>query len=252
MHIKVKDLKIEYSQLGKGDNLLLLHGWGGNIESLRGLQEILAKHYKVTNISLPGFAGSEAPKSTWSLKDYSLFLEELILTLGLKKPIVAGHSYGGKIAIKLALEFPQLISALILINASGIKPKNSLKKSIFGIGSKVAKVLGSPLPSGLKQKIKSFGYKYIVREQDYLKSGSLRETFKKIVNEHYNEELKTINIPTLIIWSEKDTYVPVWMGVKMRELIPNSRFIMVENETHGLPLKDPTLTAELIRNYLKN
>ncbi len=250
MEIKIKGLKIEYSQMGEGEDLLLLHGWGGSIESLKGLQNELSKKYKVTNISLPGFGQSEAPKISWSLKDYSLFLEELILELKLKRPILAGHSYGGKISIKLALEFPELISKLILINTSGIKPKNTLKKTIFGLGSKVAKVLGSPLPTRIKNKIKELGYRYIVREHDYLKSGSLKETFKKIVNEHYFEELKTIKIPTLIIWSEKDSYVPVWMGVKMRNLIPNSKFIMVENQTHGLPIKNPKLVAEFIISYL--
>ncbi len=250
MNTKIRNLNIEYTQKGSGEDLLLLHGWGGSIDSLSALQETLSRSYKVTNISLPGFGTSEAPSSTWSLKDYSLFLEELILILKLKRPIIAGHSFGGKISIKFALEFPNLLSKLILINTSGIKPKNTVKKFIFGVGSKIIKLVAKPLPSKFKSKIKEFGYKYIVRERDYLNAGALKGTLKKVLGEHFDEELKLIKTPTLIIWGEFDSYVPVWMGVKIRNLIPNSKFIMVENETHALPIKNPKLVAEFIHTHL--
>ncbi len=231
--MKVKGLEIEKTTKGNGQDILLLHGWGGNIESLHGLQEQLAnKGYRVTNVSLPGFGKSEVPSEPWFMKDYALFIEELILGLKLKKPILVGHSFGGKVGIKMVLEFPYLISKLILINASGIKPKNSLKKLVFGT---VSKILGPILP----RKLKDFGYKYIVGETDYMNSGNMKETFKNIVNEHFDVELSQIDVPTQIIWSEKDTYVPLWMGERLHSLIPHSSFEIVREATHGLPLTDP-------------
>jgi len=244
----INGLKIDYSQKGNGEDLLLLHGWGGSIESLAPLQEELSKFYKVTNISLPGFGESEAPEKAWELKDYALFLEDLILKLKLKRPTVVAHSFGGKISIKFALEFPELISRLVLVAASGIKPKNSVKKFIFGAAAKTFGLLTSLLPKKSKEKAKEFFYKYIVRERDYLNAGALKETFKKIVNEHFDQELTQIKVPTFIIWGEKDTYVPIWMGVRMRTLIPNSRLEMIEGETHGLPIHNPKLVAKLILN----
>lgn len=241
----IKELEIEYEQIGKGHDVLLLHGWGGNIQSLKGVQELLAaRKYRVTNISLPGFGNSEAPKGAWDLKDYVLFLEELILTLKLKRATVVGHSFGGKVSIKLAAECPDLISKLVLVNSSGIKPKNSLKKSVFGVFSKV---FGPIIP----KKLKSLGYRYVVGETDYINSGVLKETFKKIVNQHVDDDATQIATPTFIIWSEKDTYVPLWMGKRLNLLIPDSLLEVVEGATHGLPLTDPQKVSSLIDNFLK-
>ncbi|MBN1915758.1 alpha/beta hydrolase [Candidatus Dojkabacteria bacterium] len=252
MFTKASGLKIEYSKTGKGGNVLLLHGWGGNIESLSPLQEILSKKgFSVVNISLPGFGKSETPHKPWTLKDYAVFLEELILMLRLKRPILIGHSFGGKISTRFVLEFPNMISRLILINASGIKPKNNLKKNVLAVATEIFKVFASIFPAKSRERIKNFYYRYVVRETDYLKSEGLKETFKKVINEHFDQELKLIKVPTFIIWSEKDTYVPLWMGVKMRNLIPNSKLEMVENETHGLPLQKPKFTADLIDKYLQ-
>lgn len=248
MFTKIGDLTIEFLQKGKGKDILLLHGWGGNLESLSALQSELSKRNRVTNISLPGFGKSKAPERPWSLRDYALFLEEIVLKLKLKRPTLVGHSFGGKISLKFALEFPELISEIILLSPSGIKPKNSLKKTIFGTGAKIFGFLTSVLPGKIRVKVRKGFYKYAVRETDYLKAGSLSETFKKIVDEHLDDNLKYISIPTRIFWAEKDTYVPLWMGKRMHSLIPNSRFEIVENETHGFPIKNPKLVARLILN----
>lgn len=241
---KVKDLKIEIQQEGKGQDILLLHGWGGNIESLKGLQENLSEQgYRVTNISLPGFGNSEAPATAWSLKDFSLFLEELILELKLQKPIIIGHSFGGKIAMKLSLDHPNLISKLILINTSGIKQKNSLKK---GISKSVSKLIGPLLPNSAKRLL----YKYVLGETDYVNSGAMKATMAKIVEEHLDDKVANIEVETLIIWSSDDTYVPLWMGEKLNELIPNSSIKVIEGATHGLPLTDPKKVSKIINEWL--
>lgn len=249
MFTTIAGLKIEYSQKGSGKDILLLHGWGGSLESLSNLQDELSEKYNVVNISLPGFGNSEAPKSAWSLKNYSLFIEELILKLKLKKTVIAGHSFGGKIALQFALDFPELIDSLIIMSPSGIKPKNSIKKLVLGSVAKVFGALTSILPRNLKEKIRSGFYKFVVREGDYLKAGAMKETLSKVVNEHLDKKLEFVTVPTKILWAEKDTYVPLWMGKKMHSLIPNSTFEVLENETHGFPIKNPNLVAKLITKY---
>jgi pimeloyl-ACP methyl ester carboxylesterase len=85
MTIKIKDLNINYVQYGKGDDILLLHGWGQNIEMMEPLGQKLKDRNRVTILDLPGFGLSEEPKDPWTMYSYLEFLEEFIKKLRLNK-----------------------------------------------------------------------------------------------------------------------------------------------------------------------
>lgn len=246
--------EVNWSVKGEGRDALLLHGWGGSIESLEELQLRLSdKGYKVYNLDLPGFGSSEKLKSVMDLADYAEFIGDFIGENKLINPVLVGHSFGGKIAAKYCIDENNKVSQLILINSSGIKPRNSLKKSIFRMLSKVGKFIFSlPLLRRAEPFAQKFLYKGLVREVDYLNADDMRETMSMVVDEHLDDELEKIQNDTLIIWGENDSYVPLWMGQRFTELIPQSKFVMVEDATHGLPLHDPAIVANQIEKFLAN
>lgn len=233
---------------------MLMHGWGGSSKSLEGLQRQLAgMGFQVFNIDLPGFGESTLPKESLVLDDYVDFIRELIEKLNIYKPVLIGHSFGGKIALAFAIKYPGVASKLVLVAASGIYPKNSVKKSFMYL---VAKILGAPfkLPplSLVKPMARRLFYKLIVGEQDYLKSAGLTETFKNIISEHLNDKLKLIQTDSLLIWGTNDSYTPLWQGEEMARLIKGSRLEVVQDATHSLPLTKPDLVAKIIYTFLNS
>lgn len=250
--MQTKNLRINYSVSGEGKALVLLHGWGGSSKSLEGLQELLAADgFKVYNIDLPGFGTSETPEQPMNLADYVESLRIVFAELKLEKPVIVGHSFGGKVAIAYTAKYQDKVAALVLVNSSGINPKNELKKSAYLLPSKIfGKLFELPLLNIIKPLVRKLYYKLIVGETDYLQAGAMQETLKLVVNEHLDSEISTLKLPTLIIWGEQDTYTPLWQGKEMSRLMPSARFEVVQGATHGLPLKQPEVVADLILRYI--
>jgi pimeloyl-ACP methyl ester carboxylesterase len=237
------------NEQSKKTPILLLHGWGGSIESLNAFQENLAKELEnpTYNLELPGFGTSPLLDGVCGTHEYALFVKGFLKANKIDEVILIGHSFGGKISIDLAVNKTVKIDKLVLINSSGVEPRNSLKKNLN-------KLISNLIPQKLKdwEELRAMYYKKILRERDYLTAGKLRESLSKIVEEHYQEKLGEILSPTLIVWGENDSYVPLWMGRILEQKIKLSKLVVVPEATHGLPLKQPKLTAEIVGKWLSD
>lgn len=245
-------MDLNYEEKGSGVPVILIHGWGGSHASLEGLATMLASEgFRTINVDLPGMGASEPPSSPMFMDDYVELIIRLIKKLDLSRPVLVGHSFGGKIGMFLAAKYPAELSKLVLIDASGIKPVKTLKQKITYVIAKVVGVLFWIPPLILLRPVFKFlYYKFIVRELDYLKSGKLKETFKNVINEHINDSLKKIKTDTFIIWGRNDTYTPLWHGEKINKGIKNSRLEIIDEVGHALPLVYPDVVAKLITNFL--
>ena len=134
-----KNLEINYEVHGTKTPIILLHGWGTNINTFNNLINYLKDDYTVYAIDLPGFGKSNEPKFPFKLDDYVRFLEIYIKELQIENPIILGHSFGGRIAIKYASK-NQNISKLILVDSAGIKKRLTLKKKFQIIKYKFLKM----------------------------------------------------------------------------------------------------------------
>ena len=123
MKINVKNLEVNYIQYGEGKDIVLLHGWGQNIEMMKPLGDNLCSNHRITILDLPGFGESEDPKEVWNIGDYSNMLEEFLKKLDIKKPVIMGHSFGGRIAIRYSAN--HTIEKLVLF---GSPFKQEIKK----------------------------------------------------------------------------------------------------------------------------
>jgi pimeloyl-ACP methyl ester carboxylesterase len=245
-------MELKFQVQGQGQDLILLHGWGGSIKSLEPLaQALISKGYRAINIEWPGAGTSAVPVDPLQLEDYAQLLKKVVLKLNLTDPVALGHSFGGKVLLKTATTDPQLFSKLIIVNASGIKPRNSFKKKVFkGISSSAARLEKLPGISKISGSLRHAYYKFLVGEMDYYKAGPMRETFKNIIATDLDEQLNSITTPTLLIWGKDDRITPLWMGQRMHSLIPNSQLEVVEGKGHGLPLIAAEKVSELVSNYL--
>ena len=248
-------MRLNYTAKGQGrKTIILLHGWGGSLKSLTPLQNELIKSsdYRVFNLEWPGFGESPIIHKAAKIKDYETYLLEFISEQNIIKPILIGHSFGGKVAMSLAINNPTLLDKLILINSSGLKPKNTLKRTLLFLPTKIfGAFFKLPILRIIKKPMRKLYYKLIVRESDYLISENLEITMKNVLNENLDESVSKIQVQTLLIWGEKDTQTPLWMGNKLANEIPNSKLEVIKDAKHGLPLNQPEIVSTLISLFLK-
>lgn len=236
-----------------GKPLLILHGWGSSTKSWEKVQHYLARYgYKVIVPDMPGFGGSDSPPKAWHGDDYLAWLLNFIETQKLETPLnIVGHSFGGGLAMKLAIEYPKLVKNLILVSAARIYTKHSLYKRIVKKIAQLGRKMFYFMP--FFSIIRKIFYRLIVGEKDYMRAeGVMRETMKLIIREDLTPELHKIQARTLIIWGTKDKATPIENAHLINEKVPGSELETIDGAGHALNLECPEKLAQMIGTYLNN
>jgi len=243
MECLINGLKINYQIIGEGRPFLILHGWGSNCERWQKAGELLAeKGLRVIIPDLPGFGKSEPPKNAWNLDDYCDFVKEFVKFLGLERLYLLGHSFGGAVTVKFILKKPRKIEKTFLVAPAVIR-KKTIKKEII---KKTVKIF-SFLPVFVKRII----YRKIIKNDYPLKAGAMRETYLKIVQENLFNVLSQIQVPTVIIWGEKDNITPMKDAFLINREISNSKLEIIKNCYHASNLEHPEKLAEVIVSFIQ-
>lgn len=234
--------------------ILILHGWSNEMSGKRyqAIQSFLEKKgFTVLAPDLPGFGTNSVQKETLEFEDYVRFVHDYIKELNIKKVILLGHSFGGRIAIRFSARYPNLVEKLIITGASGIPhPLSSLRKKIVYVLTKILRPLFFIPPFSLLYSFFRKLVYYSIGEMDYYKAGALRKTFKKVHKVSIFESLSKITAPTLIVWAENDIITPLADGQLMHNTIKNSQFVVVKNATHKLPYENPKEFVQAIDSLL--
>lgn len=223
---------------------LLLHGWGGNLNSFRGLESGLAESgQSVLTLDFPGFGGSDMPKETFTLDDYYKIVLGLIENLGIKKLNIVAHSFGGRIALLLASKNSDLIKKLVLVDSAGLKPKFSLSKSFKIFHYKFLKKLKNA--GIIKRDLSGYG------SADYrAMPDELKPVFNNIVRTDLTYTLKSISCPTLIVWGKDDTSTPYYMAKRLNKGIKDSAVITFDGG-HFAYLQNSNKFYIIVNEFLK-
>ena len=243
--IIVNNLATEYTEDGQGPTVLMLHGWWRNISDFDAIVRKLKEKYRIIRVDLPGFGGTEMPKDkVWNLNDYANFIKSFIEKIDIKPNILLGHSFGGRIILKDQFGAEKLV----LISAAGVKAKK-WRKSLFMALAKIGDLVSYVPPLlFVRQKLKNKFYKAI--GSDYLESGHMKEVFKAVVEEDLTLSASKIEMPTLLIWGEKDIVTPLEDGKKLSGLIKNSKFEIIPNTGHFSFVEKPEDVADLIQKFI--
>ncbi len=249
MQLVVDNLLTNYSTLGSGPVLLLLHGWGDDLRTFTALQDKLVTSYKVIAVDLPGFGQTQMPSVAWNLDNYADFTKKFLSKVGADKPYaIIGHSNGGALAIRGLASGTLEADKLILLAASGVRNGQSVKRLVFKVIAKVGKVATFWLPMSAKQKLRK--RLYGVAGSDMLVAPHLQETFKTTVRQDIQEDAKKLKQPVLLIYAEKDAAVPPADGKKLAQLIPNARFVEVGGADHFVHHSVPQEVLKLVQEFL--
>lgn len=250
------DVGIYFERMGNtGSRVLLLHGWGCSMELMRFAANGLAGEHQVMMIDFPGHGKSPEPPEPWGVPEYAESLLFLLRKQNFLPCSVIAHSFGCRVAAYLASEDSSLFDKLILTGAAGIRPKQSeeakrrseeykrLKARYEGL--KKLKVLGS-LPDRLEDRLRK---KYGSADYNALNE-EMRKTFVKVINLDLTDRYDKIAQSTLLIWGDRDTETPLWMGQEMEKRIPDSGLVIFEGGTHFAYLEQPERFLKVSRHFL--
>jgi pimeloyl-ACP methyl ester carboxylesterase len=216
--------------------VVALHGWGrtgADFAPIVAGLDAVAVHF-------PGFGTAEPPPEVWGSPEYAELVADAIAPFA--PVVVVGHSFGGRVAVRLAANYPNLVSALVL---TGVPLLRLAPAGRPALGYRVVRWLGRRgliSAATLERQRRKHG------SADYnAAQGVMRDVLVKVVNEDYRDDLARITAPVHLVWGENDTAAPMPAGEEASRLLPNATFRYVPGAGHLLEgaLRDE-VRAELL------
>lgn len=234
--------------------IYILHGWSLEPElkdRWNSLRELLHQEgYKTNYLLLPGF--DQPLTQPLTLNHYRDYVLERI---GKKeKVILIGHSFGGQLAVRLAAAQPDNLKAIILIAPAGIIDRSLTKRAkrmVFKTAAKMGKLIADQLPLPTQQKLEKLLYK-AAREQDYHRAPpAMKQTMQNVLADEVISDFPQVEVPTLIIWGDKDRYTPIKHAPLFVAHIFQAQLKIIAGESHRPYYTQPELVADHINYFLK-
>lgn len=230
-----------------GTAVVVLHGWGGRIESMAPLLSCLKHQYRLIALDLPGFGESPVPPEHWGTPEYAGFVRDVLADLGVKRAHFVGHSYGAKTSLYLAATEEGLVDKLVLQGSSGLRTPPSTKARMKRALSKGAKAAGRLGPPG--EALRKAVYERIA-STDYKDAGPMRPILVRVVNEDMTPFLSQIKASTLLVWGTNDDAAPLIHGRTMAKLIPDAGLVEFEGAGHFAYLDEPERFCTIVQHFL--
>lgn len=256
MEMLAGGVNVHYELSGSGEKrVALLHGWGCDTSLMKPVADFLSRDMTVLSIDFPAHGRSGRPPEPWGVPDFAACTLELLKKLDFLPCSVIAHSFGGRITIELAAQDASLFERIILTGAAGVKDRPSEEsrkrsaryKRLKGLceKAKAMKVFGA-LPDRLEEKLRQ---KYGSKDYNAL-DPEMRKTFVKVVNHDQTDMLPRIRQSTLLMWGDKDTETPLWMGQLMEQRIPDAGLVLLEGGSHFAYLEQVGRFNAIAHNFL--
>lgn len=226
---KIFDISYEIINPNAKKDIIFLHGWGSNKDIMKNVFAPYLNDFRHIYIDLPGF-GKSANNYALKTSDYARITDEFLKLLNSTKDVIAGHSYGGKVATLLNPK------TLVLLSSAGI-----LEEKPFDVKLKIAL-------SKFFNKLGFGGITKIFRSKDVdSMSENMYATFKNVVNEDFTNHFSNFQNNALIFWGKSDRATSLESGEKIASLIKKSTFISYDGD-HYFFAKNAKDISERIEN----
>ncbi len=261
-----QDIPLYVDIKGKGKPVVLLHGFGASHITFKYIIPKLSKHFKTYAFDLKGFGNSpKVQDGCYSVYDQAVILEKYFLKHHLNKIILIGHSYGGGVALVLALMHPEMIDKLVLIDSASYDQQ--LPKLLRWLQIPILGKVGFfIIPSSVEVKE---SYKYAFYDDNKIPEDIVKEYAKnmylpgaksaycmasellipKDINK-ISKEYKKIKIPTLIIWGDNDIVIRKDKAYKLHKDIKNSQLHIIPQCGHIPQEEKPVQTLKILEKFM--
>ncbi len=191
---------------------MFLHGYLSSKEAFLRQIEYFSKFYRVTALDFVGFGQSAPLVSPFSVGDYADWLKGVLAELQVQKPCVIAHSFGCRVAVKLASEDNALFDKLLLTGPAGVILKRGLG---YHLKVKSYRLVKKIAPRYAEKRFGSAEYKTL--------SPIMKESYKKIVNEDLRACAKKVENAVLLVVGKSDKTTPIKEGEAYLKAFPNAR-----------------------------
>lgn len=241
MKLKIMDVDLNYTRYGneKGKTIVLLHGWGQNIEMMKPIGDRLKKDYDIIIFDLPGFGLSSEPIKFWTCFDYVELIHKALEELKVENPLLIGHSFGGKLSLIYASKYN--VEKLVCLASPFCKEitKVTMKAKMLKFMKKIPVV----------NKLENFAKRHMGSTDYRNSSGVMRDILVGHVNLDIIEDVKKIKCPTLLIWGTNDEAVSIERGYQLEKLIKDAGIVVYEGCTHYAYLERIGQTINVLRSF---
>jgi pimeloyl-ACP methyl ester carboxylesterase len=272
--VKIHGHDVAYRTAGTGDSVLVfVHGIAGSSATWAPVMGRLDNdRYTMIAPDLLGHGESAKPRGDYSLGAYASGIRDLLAVLGHERATIIGHSLGGGIAMQFAYQFPEMCERLVLTCSGGLgKEVNPLLRVISAPGSeyvlpviltarvhRVAESVGRFIgKSGLRgDPLWGEVWASYTRLTDARTQRAFVHTIRAVIDvagqrvSARDRLYLAKEVPTLIIWGDRDGVIPVSHAYAAHELMPGSRLEIIEGAGHFLPIELPQPVAALLDDFV--
>jgi pimeloyl-ACP methyl ester carboxylesterase len=278
--VSVNGVRLNYRTIGAGPDVVLLHGLAGN-QAFWNLEVLaaLAAEFRVTTFDLRGHGYSAMPPAHYWPADLAADLQGLLDHLGVARVHLVGHSYGGVVALRFALDHPGRAGSLVLADSRlrALQPENALTatpdwprfRALLArcgiemdeaqpeIGISLLEALASPRWQGMRQRFAAAakfvpfggaGQRSAQRWLRLLATTTAREDFRTAVGPTA-EELRGLRLPVLALYGEQSPHRGTF--AQLGRLLADCRAVMVPGAGHFHPASRPEFFLEAVRGFLR-
>ena len=260
---------VNYVDIGSGPlkPVVFVHGLGGQWQNWLENIPRAAQERRVIAVDLPGFGLSPMPRERITISGYARTVNALCEQLGLDVVEVVGNSMGGYIAAEFDIQFPQRVDRLILVSAAGISSADLAHRPILTLGRIATAITAWSAPHdrqlASRPKARHLALALVARYPSRLKADLAFEGFFKgtgkpgfedalraCLEYDFRDRLPEISQPTLIVWGEKDSIIPVRDAHEFERLIPDSRKVVMAETGHISMAERPVAFNDLMMDFL--
>ncbi len=264
--IKWRGAELHYTDEGTGFPLLMIHGFGGAYTNFSKLANIMKNDYRVIRIDLPGFGLSDFPEVTPNenyLQGYRDYLSFILDTLHLDSVYVIGNSMGGAMTWVLAVDHPDRVKKIVLLNSAGYDSEEVAGKLAMFKFKSVRGVFEKGMPMFLSwQGIRKAYYKdeqiedsMVIRNNKFTnREGNIRHMLNLALSSQFPDTalIQQVTVPTLIVWGKEDEIIPVEHAERFHRDIKGSQLVVLDQCGHCPMMEEPEKTKELAEKFFNN
>ena len=269
--IDIHGERIAYREAGKGEAVLLIHGMAGSSQTWRAIMPQLAKKYRVVAPDLLGHGESSKPRSDYSLGAFAVCLRDVLDELGIESATVIGHSLGGGVAMQFLYQHPDHCNRLVLISSGGLgQDVGWILRLLSAPGAELIMPVIAPSPvlragNAVRSFLSSRGLRSprgaeIWNAYSSFSDPETRQAFLRTLRsvvDYRGQAVSALNrlqlrseMPTLAIWGEDDTIIPVDHAYAALDARPDCRVEVLPDVGHFAHVEAPSEVANLIDEFI--
>lgn len=267
--VEIDGMQVHFRDQGLATDslpIVLIHGTGASLHTWESWVNELKNKHRIITLDLPAY-GLTGPNKTgdYSQDFYINFMENFLSKLNIKRCVLGGNSLGGSITWAFALEHPERVGKMILVDAGGYPMVSKSVPIAFQIARMpiVGNLFKYIFPYAVIEKSLQNVYVHddritpelIERYYDLASRTGNRKAFldrmrSSIKNDNYLK-IKTLTMPTLIIWGKEDGLIPLDVAEKFHKDLPNDTMIVFKDLGHTPMEEDPMKTVKAVKDFLR-